>query len=46
MTIAKLGEKYQILVAKDVREPLHLKPSDQLVRSRCRDNGDRHRYDI
>ncbi|MDJ0902760.1 MAG: AbrB/MazE/SpoVT family DNA-binding domain-containing protein [Xenococcus sp. MO_188.B8] len=30
MTIAKLGEKYQILVPKDVREALNLKPGDQL----------------
>lgn len=30
MTVAKLGERYQIVVPKDVREALHLKPGDRL----------------
>ena len=30
MTVAKLGERYQIVVPKDVREALHLKPGDHL----------------
>ena len=30
MTLAKLGERYQIVVPKDVREALHLKPGDRL----------------
>ena len=30
MTIAKLGENYQIPVPKDVREALQLKPGDRL----------------
>ncbi len=30
MTIAKLGGRYQIVVPKDVREALQLKPGDRL----------------
>ena len=30
MTVAKLGERYQIVVPKDVRESLKLKPGDRL----------------
>ena len=30
MTIAKLGGRYQIVVPKDVREALRLKPGDRL----------------
>ncbi|MBE9168337.1 AbrB/MazE/SpoVT family DNA-binding domain-containing protein [Pleurocapsales cyanobacterium LEGE 06147] len=30
MTIAKLGERYQIVVPKDVRQALKLKPGDRL----------------
>ena len=30
MTVAKLGERYQIVVPKDVREALKLKPGDKL----------------
>ncbi|MDJ0536377.1 MAG: AbrB/MazE/SpoVT family DNA-binding domain-containing protein [Xenococcaceae cyanobacterium MO_207.B15] len=30
MTIAKLGARYQIVVPKDVREALRLKPGDRL----------------
>ncbi len=30
MTTAKLGERYQIVVPKDVRKALNLKPGDRL----------------
>ncbi|MGB3208401.1 MAG: AbrB/MazE/SpoVT family DNA-binding domain-containing protein [Crinalium sp.] len=30
MTIAKLGERYQIVVPKEVREALGLKPGDRM----------------
>ena len=30
MTVAKLGDPYQIVVPQDIREALHLQPGDRL----------------